>query len=577
MGSALLDTETLDPAACAAEGQYNAAANALPGSLKLQVAERLAAHRDRRRRLPHQPPTQQPAGPSTASRATRIAAAVAERYAQSPSYRAFLAAEAERAIQHAQAAAEVAALNAQAVADAQQQLLASLNGSLSDESAYPTPKEARRQPSHDLTLWPELQLRPPINPGDPTFAAHSRSGMEEVEERTEERLSSPVGSIRSKARIPKTNSSPQASVHASTPATVVAPGLTVRLFEDSAAEMALPLRARSHRTAAPVAAARRSRREEQENAAEARALDEEIAFRHAPVFEEPAGPPMPLPANLIEFPRQLVAHRKARPRCAEGPLREDDANSAGGSQLRIFEVDASHISTTPEVAEEPTPQWTSIWLDAPASASGSTAATGVPTQLPGEQSSLTGAARLAPETWEASHLAQSPELTGNLHPRPQTAGLSRRLMAAAIDGCFILAGFLAFATTFASISLRTMGPATGVRAHLLLARSAAVFAGHASLQPGTALAAVMGAIAFLYLLYQLLFFSLAEATPGMRCARIALCTFSDENPTRRAMRRRILAVFLSACPLGLGFLWAALDEDRLGWHDLISRMYQRSY
>jgi hypothetical protein len=63
----------------------------------------------------------------------------------------------------------------------------------------------------------------------------------------------------------------------------------------------------------------------------------------------------------------------------------------------------------------------------------------------------------------------------------------------------------------------------------------------------------------------------------MRFARIALCTFDDENPTRPAMRRRILAVLLSACPLGLGLLWAALDENRLGWHDLISRMYQRSY
>jgi hypothetical protein len=43
------------------------------------------------------------------------------------------------------------------------------------------------------------------------------------------------------------------------------------------------------------------------------------------------------------------------------------------------------------------------------------------------------------------------------------------------------------------------------------------------------------------------------------------------------MCRRIVAVLLSACPFGLGFLWAALDEDRLAWHDRVSRMYQRSY
>lgn len=97
------------------------------------------------------------------------------------------------------------------------------------------------------------------------------------------------------------------------------------------------------------------------------------------------------------------------------------------------------------------------------------------------------------------------------------------------------------------------------------------------LQPTTILGAGVVAAAFLYLVYQALFFSFSESTPGMRWARIALCTFDDENPTRKAMRRRMLAVLLSACPLGLGFLWATLDEERLTWHDRISRMYQRSY
>jgi len=42
------------------------------------------------------------------------------------------------------------------------------------------------------------------------------------------------------------------------------------------------------------------------------------------------------------------------------------------------------------------------------------------------------------------------------------------------------------------------------------------------------------------------------------------------------MRRRILAVLLSACP-SPGIPVAALDEDRLAWHDRVSRTYQRSY
>jgi uncharacterized RDD family membrane protein YckC len=146
-------------------------------------------------------------------------------------------------------------------------------------------------------------------------------------------------------------------------------------------------------------------------------------------------------------------------------------------------------------------------------------------------------------------------------------------MAAAIDGGLILTGFLAFTVTVAGITLHT----SGAPFHQLLTLASATLTGHAELQPLAAIAAIIAAIAFLYLLYQALFFSLSGATPGMRCARIALCTFSDENPTRPAMLRRSLAVLLSACPLGLGFLWAALDEDRLTWHDLISRIYQRSY
>jgi uncharacterized RDD family membrane protein YckC len=92
--------------------------------------------------------------------------------------------------------------------------------------------------------------------------------------------------------------------------------------------------------------------------------------------------------------------------------------------------------------------------------------------------------------------------------------------------------------------------------------------------------ALMGAAVALFAfaaIYHLLFFNFGSDTPGMRYAKIALCTFDDENPTRKGMRRRLAAVLLSASPLGLGILWALFDDDRLGWHDRISRTYQRSY
>src|SRR6202051_3925147 len=99
---------------------------AAPFALKEQVAQRLAAHRARRTQSLGSP-TPIVTAASANVRASRIAAAVAERYANSQSYRAFLAEQAENAIRAAEAAAEVAALNAQAVADAQYQLLADLD------------------------------------------------------------------------------------------------------------------------------------------------------------------------------------------------------------------------------------------------------------------------------------------------------------------------------------------------------------------------------------------------------------------------------------------------------------------
>jgi uncharacterized RDD family membrane protein YckC len=80
------------------------------------------------------------------------------------------------------------------------------------------------------------------------------------------------------------------------------------------------------------------------------------------------------------------------------------------------------------------------------------------------------------------------------------------------------------------------------------------------------------------MLYQFLFLSYAEeGTPGMRYARIALCTFDDDNPTPEQMRLRIPAMLLSAVPAGLGLFWALFDGNHLGWHDRLTKTYQRKY
>jgi uncharacterized RDD family membrane protein YckC len=234
-----------------------------------------------------------------------------------------------------------------------------------------------------------------------------------------------------------------------------------------------------------------------------------------PLEEETVAPAIPLAANLIEFPRELVAARKARPRLAEGPLR-DTEQQAG--QLRIFEVEPESIDHRPGVnAASAGLDWSSIRLDSPAP--------------------------------ERPRRAMRPAM--DVAPiRP--AALEDRIMAALVDSALSFAGFLVFVFVFSSC---TAHPPAG----------------------RTAVVAAVVALLATFVAYQWLFFRFGESTPGMMYARIALCTLDDDNPTRPAMQRRVGALLLSALPLGLGLLWAVFDEDHLGWHDRISGTYQRSY
>ncbi len=98
--------------------------------------------------------------------------------------------------------------------------------------------------------------------------------------------------------------------------------------------------------------------------------------------------------------------------------------------------------------------------------------------------------------------------------------------------------------------------------------------------PPTMKAAELGAVGALIVaaaLYHAIFLMFARATPGMRYARIALCTFEDENPTPEQLKGRLVAMMLSLLPVGLGVAWSIFDEDHLSWHDRLSRTYLRQY
>ncbi|MBS1822276.1 MAG: hypothetical protein JST61_09915, partial [Acidobacteria bacterium] len=349
-----------------------------PFALKQQVAERLAAHRNRKGQ--HTAANlDQPAATPARERTARIAAAVAERYAHSKSYRSFLAEEAERAIRQAEAAAEVAALNAQAVAQAQYDLLEELDQYVAEPPSVPAllpPPAGQRQAATQTRPAPAAQLDLP-------------------------------------------------------PAPQPAP-LRVRLAEDiRRPEIDASTIHRSLRTSAREAVEDVADAVEPLDPEEVLSLDEEIAFRQDPVFD-PIEPTVDIPANLIEFPRQLVAPRRARPRLAEGPLREDSEAPHDPSQLRIFEVEAEQISPA-FATEAEAPEWTSILLDAqPREAVEDGLAHHEPMQ----------------QTYAEPHIAQYLHRATDarsLYSAPfQVAPLNLRVMSAAVDACAILAASMIF-------------------------------------------------------------------------------------------------------------------------------------
>ncbi len=224
-------------------------------------------------------------------------------------------------------------------------------------------------------------------------------------------------------------------------------------------------------------------------------------------------------ANLIEFPRELVAARKMRPRLAEavaGVLLDPEG------QLSIFEVDPGAMTAETAAAQHFEPLqnimkdsvWSGIELDA------------------------------HPVRQEAPSVQATREL------RPFLAPLGLRLMAMAVDGALILAVFFACALWVTS----KMAELPAVRTAEMIVVAGLLLTGFG---------------------YYWAFFKMAGTTPGMRYAGIALCTFNNEVPTEQELRFRLRAMALSLLPVGIGIVWAVFDEDHLSWHDRISGTYLR--
>lgn len=229
----------------------------------------------------------------------------------------------------------------------------------------------------------------------------------------------------------------------------------------------------------------------------------------------------PIHANLIHFPKELVATRRLRPRlsAACAPSIEEEHG-----QLSIFEVDPSSIAIGPtasvaeEIAPAPSwsgPEWTNFDLDL-----------------------------------DREDVRESDGEPPSIVSRVELAPLELRCMAALVD--------------FALIVGMTCAGVAGI-------------AGHLPHGPAMKMAEIAGLAGLLLtgLAYHAFFLLVAMATPGMMYARIGLCTFDDERPTRTQLRGRLGALMVSLLPVGLGMAWAIFDEDHLSWHDRISRTYLR--
>lgn len=246
------------------------------------------------------------------------------------------------------------------------------------------------------------------------------------------------------------------------------------------------------------------------------------AIQREESFETPdelRGADQPIYANLIQFPREMVATRRMRPRLAEGPL----AAAPGQAQLSIFEVDPGSIST--DAASAINVPSAPVWMRAEF-------------------------ATIEVEPQSEEDLLDQPALQ-HQSPNPiRLAPLGRRSMALVVDASLVLAVFVSVAIEFVL---------------------------HAKQMPGLHLAELGAVVAVLAIsaAYQTLFLALTKATPGMRYAGIALCTFDGRSPSREQRSRRLTGLLLSVLPLGLGIVWALFDDDHLTWHDRLSKTYLR--
>jgi uncharacterized RDD family membrane protein YckC len=84
-------------------------------------------------------------------------------------------------------------------------------------------------------------------------------------------------------------------------------------------------------------------------------------------------------------------------------------------------------------------------------------------------------------------------------------------------------------------------------------------------------------IAAVALFYHLFWCVLGRETAGQRSAGLRVLTFDLQRPDSRQFTLRYLMLCCGMVALGLGPLWALVDEEGLAWHDHISKTFPAEF
>lgn len=130
----------------------------------------------------------------------------------------------------------------------------------------------------------------------------------------------------------------------------------------------------------------------------------------------------------------------------------------------------------------------------------------------------------------------------------QGASLARRLLASAVDGLLVMLASAIFGFVFWKV---------------------------AAIRPPRAqlVGLAAGIPVLLWFAYQYLLIVYSGRTPGLAAAGLELAHFDGRRAKRSLRRWRVLASYLSAASLAMGYVWVFLDEDLLCWHDRITHTY----